>query len=149
MVSLARALNVILGLSLLGSVSYLSWLYWAPHYQLPVQYLNATVINSPVNPGEPVIIVMTLNRKKNCSGSVNRFLYRILDDKPTLTEEIVYRDTVQWAATVIGDNISVKFTVPLPATAMPGNYVYHSIVRYDCSDNIFTIDAPRAQFQVR
>ncbi len=140
------ALNVLLGAILMVGSAFWSWSYWSNASRAPTAYLSTVILNNIAVPGENLIGQVTLNKRKNCPGVVERFIVRLLDDNGR--EEIVARDQVQAVTTDIAEGINVIFRMPVPKDAVAGNYVFRSNARFDCSGRIFTLMIPSSPFRV-
>ncbi len=144
MVSLSRALNVLLGLALFIGASFWSYFAFAPMNQPPVKYLSIAILTQTILPGENIIGRTTTDVRRNCPGKSAHFITRLVDG----AEVIESRREVDVLPKPIGESINTIFTAPTPKDIKSGVHVFRAMARFDCNGNIFTMELPPASFRV-
>jgi hypothetical protein len=146
-VSLNRALNVILGLAVLVGSAFWSWTYWSPAYQVPVKYLSIAILTRTIEPGGTIIGRTTSDRIRQCPTTpTDRYIINLSSNG---SEETVFHDLADATPVELGLSKSVLFRMKLPADRVPpGNYIFRAFAHYDCNGQKWTLQIPEASFRV-
>ena len=145
MVSLSRIFNVVLSAMILGGSAFWSWNYWSTEYQAPAKYLSIAVLTRTIAPGGTIVVRISSDRRRSCSGHTDRFILKL--DTINSGEESVYSDTVRTIPD-IGESVNIISRLKLPDDITPGTYIYRAFTHFDCDGRKWRIAVPEASFRV-
>lgn len=143
MVSLNRILNVVIAMMLLSMTSIVSYSYWKAFYQPPIKFLSIAVLTHVIEPGENLIVRITMDRRDNCPGTASFNILRLND-----AETLIDRYSQPLTPIALGEAINFIFPVKTPSTIANGIYVLRIATEHRCQRGTYPIYAPEASFRV-
>lgn len=106
----------------------------------PIRILQVETVNSPVAPGEILLVDVYREKERDCPLSSYRTAVN--------TNGRVYQiGTAISQGGPIGTGF-VRVEYPIPEDLPNGEYVLHALLKYDCPDAVYLVQQPEVYFKV-
>lgn len=136
----SRFLGMMVGAFVFCSMAALAYVIFNDSRE-PFQFGGVVVLTPRIHNGEPIRVVYSINRVRDCSTTIAEFWIN------AETGEAIARDTVPGGYAPLGPR-QTPVTLRLPFPVKPGNYIYRSVMQSDCGLQHFTNPVPDVAFEV-